>query len=183
MTILGADELREHIETDLGDVALLRLAASAEEMIVREAGTAATTDVTETHNEWGFPTGRHRTLYTARPVTSFTSIKERSHPDDAQTTLSADDYRLEGVRQIIRLWDGTNPRALWAPHVELIYKPESDDDIRKLVQIDLVKFAVMYSGAAKEKQGDFDFWHHETGKETNAILGRLRTARNNPPVI
>ncbi len=177
MTILAADDLREHIETDLGDVALLRLAAAAEEMIIREAGTAAS--VTETRNEWGFPWGRHRTLYAARPVSSFTSIKERSHPDGVQTTLAADDYRLEGVRRILRLREGTNPRQLWAPHVELIYTPDSDDDIRKLVQIDLVKLEIMYSGALREREGDFDFWHKDTATETAAILGKLRTARNN----
>ncbi len=180
MTILSADELREHIETDLGDVALLRLAAGAEEMIVREAGQ--TSDVTETRNEWGFPWGRHRELYTARPVSIFTSIKERSHPDDAQTTLETDDYRLEGVRRIIRLQEGTNPRQLWAPYVELIYTPESDNDIRKLVQIALVKLGVMYSGAKKETEGDFEFWHNDTATETTAILRKLRTARNNMAV-
>ncbi len=181
MTILTPEKLREHIETDLGDPALLRLAAAAEQMIIREAGE--TTPVTETRNEWGFPSGRHRTLYTARPVSSITTIKERDHPDDTQTTLATDDFRLEGVRQIIRLQEGTNPRLLWAQHVELVYTTDSDDEIRKLVQIDLVKLSVMYSGAQREREGDFDFWHHDTAKETNAILGMLRNARNNPIVV
>lgn len=176
MAILTVSQLQEHIETDLGDDAIQRLADAAEEMIVREAGR--TSDVTETRNEWGFPSGRHRIIYSSRPIASIESIKERDHPDDTQTTLSADDYRQEGVRRLIRLQQGTNSRLLWAPHVELIYTPESDSDIRELVQIDLVKLSIMYSGAQKEKQGDFDFWHNDTATETQAILRRLRTARN-----
>ncbi len=177
MAILTVSQLQEHIETDLGDDAIQRLADATEEMIVREAGD--TTAVTETRNEWGFPWGRHRVIYSSRPITTISSIKERSHPDDTQTTLATDDYRQEGVRRLIRLQEGTNPRQLWAPHVELIYTPESDTNIRELVQIDLVKMAIMYSGALKETEGDFSFWHHDTAKETAALLRPLRTARNN----
>ncbi len=177
MTILTVSQLQEHIETDLGDDAIQRLADATEEMIIREEGE--TSAVTETRNEWGFPWGRNRTIYTARAISSITSIKERTHPDDDQTTLSTDDYRQEGTRRLIRLQEGTNPRQLWAPHVELIYTPESDSNIRILVQIDLVKLAIMYSGALKETEGDFSFWHHDTAMETGAILRRLNTARNN----
>ncbi len=177
MAILTVSQLKEHIEPNIGDAAIQRLADATEQMIVREAGQ--TSAVTETRNEWGFPWGRHREIYSSRPITSITSIKERDHPDDTQTTLSADDYRQEGVRRLIRLQEGTNPRQLWAPYVELIYTPESDTNIRELVQIDLVKMAIMYSGALKETEGDFSFWHHDTAKETAALLRPLRTARNN----
>ncbi len=181
MTILSATELRAHIETDLSDTALGRLASAAEQLIIREAGDV--TALTEIHNEQGYPRGRERIIYLARTVTSITSIKEREHFDDDQTTLSADDFRQEGGRQLVRLRDGTNPRLFWAPHTEIIYVPVVDSDLRKIVQINLVKLAVMYSGAERERQGDFDFEHVDYAKATRGHLAQLNNSENRMPFI
>ena len=180
MAILTPTQLRQHIETDLADAALQRLADGIEELIEREGG--GTTDETENFNEWGFPRGRNRIIYTARPISSITSIKERDDPDDAGTTIATDDFRKEGNRALVRLQDGTNPRLLWAQHVEVIHTPLVDTSLRQVVQINLVKLALNYSGAKREKHGDFEFWHHDSGKETRAILMPLRNARNQMPL-
>jgi len=180
MAILTVSELREHIETDLADTALQRLADAAEETIDREdGGTAA---VTENFNEWGFPRGRNRVIYSSRSISSITSIKERDDPDDAGITVAADDYRQEGNRALVRLRDGTNPRLFWAHHIEVILVPVVDGSIRKEVQVNLVKFALNYTGAMREKHGDFEFWHRDTGKEMSAVLAPLRNARNQMPL-
>lgn len=179
MAILTVSQLQEHIETDLGSDAIQRLADAAEQLIVREAGSASA--ITEVVNAWGFGRGRDRIIFTARPISSISSIKERDDADDDQTTLSADDYRQEG-RRLIRLRDGTNPRLYWAQHVEVIYTPSTDSNIRELVQIDLVKLAIVNSGAKRERMGDFDFWHHDTMAETKAILGKLRNGHNDRPI-
>lgn len=181
MTILSATELRTHLETDLGDTALDRLGSAAEQLIIREAGDI--TELTEVLNEQGYPRGRERTIYLARTITSITSIKEREHFDDAQITLSADDYRQEGDRALVRLREGTNPRLFWAPHTEIIYVPVVDSDLRKTVQINLVKLAVMYSGSQRERQGDFDFWHHDYAKETRGLLAQLNNSKNRMPFV
>ncbi len=181
MTILSATELRQHIETDLSDTAIDRLGSAAEQLIIREAGDI--TALTETFNEEGYPRGRERIIYLARTVTSITSIKEREHFDDDQTTLSTDDYRQEGGRRLIRLREGTNSRLFWAPHTEVVYVPVVDSDLREIVQINLVKLAVMYSGAQKEKQGDFDFWHLDYATETRAHLAQLNNSKNRMPFV
>lgn len=175
MTILTTAQLQEHIETDLGDNALQRLADAAEQMIDRADG--GTADVTETYDAWGFPMGRDTVIFTSRAISTITTIKERDFPDDDQITLAADDYQQHGQRQLVRLQDGTNPRLLWAAHVEVVYTPAVDDVLRQMVQVDLVKFLAAYSGAQRERIGDFDFWHADSDVEIRAILGRLKTGR------
>ncbi len=181
MTILTATELRTHVETDLADPALTRLASAAEQLIIREAGD--TTALTEVFNEENFPAGRERILYLARTTSSIASIKERDHFDDAQITLSSDDYRQEAGRNLIRLREGTNPRQFWASHVEAIYTPDTDSDLRELVQINLVKLAVMYSGAQREEEGDFEFWHLDHATETRKLLALLNNSKNRMPLV
>lgn len=180
MTLLTVSELQEHIETDLGNDAIQRLADAAESTINRYAG--GTGAQTENINCWGFPRGRERSIYTSRAVSSITSIKERDHPDDTPLTLSANDYELQGDRRLIRLREGDNPRLFWARHVEIVYSPVSDLDTRKLVQINLVKHAIVYSGAQRERIGDFDFWHKETDSEVRAILAPLNNSQNRMPM-
>lgn len=179
MTILTVSELREHLETDLGNDALGRLADDAESLIIATAG--ATTARTENSNAWGFPGGRERIIFAALAINSITSIKERDDLDSAKVTLSTDDYEQQGKRQLIRLRNGTNPRSLWAQHVELIYVPTVDTAIRKMVQVDLVKIEIMYSGALREKQGDFEVWH-KGADEVAKILARLKTNNVQLPI-
>ncbi len=181
MTILTATVLRTHVETDLADAALTRLGSAAEQLIIREAGD--TSALTEIFNEVNFPAGRERILYLSRTISSIASIKERDHFDDDQTTLSSDDYRQEAGRKLIRLREGTNSRQFWAPHTEVIYTPVVDSDLRELVQINLVKLAVMYAGAAREEMGDFDFWHVDHATETRKLLALLNNSKNRMPLV
>lgn len=171
MAILTVTELRAHIESDLTDASLQRLADASEEQIVNVAGSA--TSETESFADAGYPTGRDRTLYLSRPVSSITTVKERDYRDDSQTSLSADDYRMENTRDLIRLREGSNSRLFWAPFVEVVYVPVVDTGLRKHVQIQLVKKALTYSGFGKEKIGDTNFSHFGTREEVNAILSQL----------
>ena len=170
MTILTATELRTHIETDLPDTALTRLASAAEATIVGVVGVVA--------SQVDYLRGGTRNSYPTRAISSITTIKERDHPDDAQTTLSADDYRLQGKFFIVRLREGTNPRLNWAPEVELAYVPAIDSSLLEVVQINLVKLALVYSGAVRESDGDFDFWHGDYAKQTKAVLMPLTGSVN-----
>lgn len=168
MTILTAAELREHIETDLGDDAVNRLAGGAEAIIVGAVGAVA--------SHVDYLDGGDRELFTTRAVATITTIKERDYPDDAQVALSANDYLSRGKFRIIRLREGDNPRLWWAPMVEVTYVPDINADLLATVQINLVKLAVGYSGFKRETDGDFDFWHEDTAKETRAALLPLTRA-------
>ncbi len=179
MTILTTTELREHIETDLGDDALQRLADDAESLIIATAGETGSR--TENFNAFGFPSGRDRVIFAALAIDTITSINERDDLDGDPTTLSSDDWEKQGKRQLFRLGGGTNPRSLWAQHVTLIYQPVVDTTIRKMVQVDLVKLENMFSGAAREEQGDFEVWHKASDDATK-ILARLKTSNNELPI-
>ncbi len=170
MTILSATQLREHIETDLGDTALDRLAAAAESLIEAVIGpVSARTDDLK---------GGVKRIYTTAAVTTITSIKERDFADDDQVTLSANDWRKEAGFRFIRLNNGDNARELWAEEVEIIYAPEVDTGMIQGVQITLVKQAVVYSGAQRETFGDVDFWHPDLADSTKDALLPLNNSRN-----
>lgn len=174
MTLLTNSELKTHIETDLPDAALQRLADAAEKMIDEEAGTVAA--VIENFNAWGFPSGRDQRIFVARQISSIASVNERDHPDDTAVTLSTDDYRVENSRMLIRLQEGTNPRLRWAQMMEIAYTPEPQTEIRERVQIDLVKLGIQFSGAKRETIGDdFEFWHLD---QKEGLSGALRPLRN-----
>jgi len=170
MTILSAIELKQHIETDLSDTALDRLAAAAESLIEDVLGpvSARTDDLI----------GRHQAIYTTAAVASVTTVKERDFIDDAAVTLSADDYRIQNGFRFIRLQDGTNGRREWAQHVEIIYAPEVDTGKIQAVQINLVKLDLNYQGARREKHGDVDFTHEDLDKAQKSALFPLSNSRN-----
>ncbi len=169
MSILTVDQLREHIETDLGDDALQRLADGAEGTIIASVGSlTARVDVLE---------GLDRAIYATASVSSVTSIKERDFDSDDQVTLSTDDWRREYGKRFIRLQDGSNSRFEWARHVELTYVPDIDTGILQTVQIALVKLGVVYSGAERETDGEFEFSHPDNAAAVKAAMFPLMNSR------
>lgn len=174
MTILTANELRGHVETDIDDVALNRLATGAEALIVSVAGVIASqTDYLE---------GGTQNIYTTRGVEAITSIIERDFVDDAATTLSADDYRLQAGFRLVRLREGTNARTFWAQHVEVAYTPDVDTGLIQTVQIGLVKLGVGYTGSQRERFGDVDIWHQEYRNEVQSLLMPLTNSTMRMPL-
>lgn len=170
MTILSVADLREHVNSDLGDDALERLLADAEAAIVARAGAAG--DRTQIAG------GGYRFIALHRPAATITSIVETV--GNVDTTLAADDYRLRpGGYLIERLLYGTNPRSTWDRRVTVLYSPVDDDAIRIVVQIDLIKLALTYApGLSSERIGDWEevfanssAWNND--EEREAILCRL----------
>lgn len=169
MSILTVNQLREHVETDLLDDALQRLADGAEGTIIAAIGSlTARTDVLG---------GLHRSIWATAAVSAVTFIKERNFDDDTQVTLAADDYRQEGGKRFIRLGNGTNPRQSWARYVEIAYTPDIDTGILQTVQIALVKLGVVYSGAERETDGEFEFWHRNNAEDVKAAMLPLNNGR------
>lgn len=167
--IVDATALRLYIETDLADNELTQILAGSEAVIVGVTGVVAS------HTD--FLEGGQSNIYTSRAVSSITTIKERNYPDDAQTTLSFDDYRLEQGFKIRRLREGTNARIFWAPFVEVVFVPDIDTAMLEGVQVNLCKFAIIYSGTLRQIIGDFEFWAPDTAQETRALLLPLTSSR------
>lgn len=130
--ILTPDQLREHVESSLGDDALQRLLDGTEQLIDRHAGSSGT--VTELLG------GSGSRLVTNRPIGSLSTIKER-YGETNQVTLAADDWRLvsTGGYVIERRSGGTNSRSTWNPHTQVVYTPVDDLDLRALVQLGLIE--------------------------------------------
>lgn len=140
--ILTVDEFREHVETSLGDAAVQRLLDGAEALIVARAGAAgAATELVD---------GRGRFVTISRPASAVTSVVERYGADDDPVTLAADDYILyPGGTVFERITGGTNSSSNFRGRVFVTYTPASDDDLRAIVQLGLVKLDIAYDPALK----------------------------------
>lgn len=170
MAILTVDELREHIESPLGNDALQLLLDAAEELIVARAGASgARTEIID---------GGGRYLPVSRPIDSISSIKELV--GTTETTLAADDYLERGDLLLQRLEYGTNPSSYWRGRVTVAYTPATDDASRKKVQLDLCQLALTYQpGLAEEDIGAWrqvfttsnSAWNVDSERE--AILAQL----------
>ena len=140
MAILTVDELREHVETSLGDSAVQRLLDGTEALIVARAGpSGAVTELVD---------GGYRFITLSRPAGSVASVVER-YTDDDQLTLSAtvnDDYLIHpGGTVVERLTGGTNSAHRFRGRVYVTYTPAGDDDLRALVQIQLCKLEIAFT--------------------------------------
>lgn len=171
MSILTTDELREHIETALGDDALQRLLDAAEELIVARAGT--------TGQRVEIVGGGDRFLALSKRVDTVASITELV--GTTTYTLAADDWlQRDGDMLLERLQYGTNPSSYWRGQVTVTYTPVSDDATRKKVQIDLCQLAITYQpGISEEDIGEWrqvfttsnSAWN--VTEEREAILSQL----------
>jgi len=173
--MLTVAELREHIETDLGDAALTRLADAAASEITDIAGEIG--PVTDVFRSPHFPHGKYREVQTRRKIDSISAIVERHDHDGTATTLDATDYEQVLSRTIVRRGDGPNPARLFAPITEVTYQPVVDTALRDRVQIDLVKLAVQFSGLTSERYGDINISHGVPRDQYEAAIRPLRKTR------
>jgi len=153
-------ELREHIETDLSDGALQLLIDAEQEAIDKRAGPAASeSDLMQAFGA--------RELRLTRDASSIDGVKTRYSADDDQVTLSANDYRLEDKRTLVRLSTGDNPETRWIGKIEVAYTPETDAALRERVLIDLVKVAIEFKGIGFENVGSTSrsFGDHEAMRQ------------------
>ena len=170
--LITIDSLREHVETDINNLALQRILDAVDDEIVASVGPHASTgDVTE------LIMGGDVGLFLARPYTTITSISE-VFGTAAAVTLSTDDYRSWfGNRTLQRLTDGTNPQSRWGDRVTVIYEPLTDDNMRILSTIELVQLSLQYSGLQSEQAGDYRSTAKDHAKERAGIINRLNRRR------
>lgn len=170
MALLTATEIREHVDTDLGDTALDRLLADADAEIVRRYG-AHTANQVETFT----PPPGSVTLQVDRPISSIVSIVETEETDigESDVTLAASDYEIMRERTIRRVSGGLHSSTTWGSIVVVTYTPDSDNARRIGVTIDLVKLAVQYQAASSVAVGDVSISHVDYNRERERILRRL----------
>ena len=176
--ILSVTDLREHVETDVSDVALQRLADAAELEINKAGGKpeSRTDKITST----AVGAGRTANVFVNRSIGSIDSIAERDVFEAAPVTLSANDYERIGQRELRRLRGGDNPRLFWAPITEITYTPAVNTSARQRAQIDLVKLGVEYSAFENERYGDVNLTRRAPAE---AVEAALRPVRSRPMVV
>jgi len=167
MSLATIAEVRNHVETDLVDIALQQLIDDAELEIDVRIGEVDE-QIDEIENEEPFPS----LIFPSRKVSSVTSIIEEIGDDI--TTLEDDDFRLrQGGAAIERLSTGTNPRSTWGEIITVEYEPIDDTARRKRVIIDLVKLAVNYNALDSERIGDYSATSKKYEDERAALINRL----------
>ncbi len=170
MAILNADQLLEHVETDLSDDELRRLIAAAEAEIVARFGKPdERTEELRGGTVEIFPAGRVKTV---------TAVVERRSPQDPNpVTLAADDYHLSPGSWLTRLHAGLNKPLSrgWAPVVTVTYQAVDDSKVREGVLIDLVRLELMHIGARSRQSGEIAVTAADYKAERMAILARLET--------
>jgi hypothetical protein len=170
MSYLTVAKLRDHVETDLLDDALQRLIDDAEQSIVNKVGEL--TSETDFVNNSG---GANR-LFLKRMAASITTVVEELEEVPGTftaMTLAEDDYQLVDHNQVVRLSDGTNPRARWGDRVTIVYIPKNDAPMRIGTTIDLVKLAIEFTGLDSERVGDWSSSQNDYQRKRNEILQRL----------
>jgi hypothetical protein len=168
---MTTEELREHVECEVGDAALQRHIDDAEaEIDYRFGSNTSKTEVFTVEH----PT---KVLYPGKRVSSVTEVVERLETSYVTgydtTTLSANDYELTNSIRIDRLPTGDNPRTYWGDRVEVTYVPEDKQAQRDGVVIDLVKLALAFDGYSSASLGDFDYDLKDYTATRENILARL----------
>lgn len=170
MTLLTTDEFRAFVATGLDDPSLQLLLDAAEAEIDAAAGPVGST--------LELVCGGYTRIVLARPASAIGGITETR--SNTVTTLAADDYLLyPGGYVIERLTGGTNSSWHWRGRVAVTYTPLDDADIRKGVQLDLVRLAITFQpgvtmetiGAWTQQMASNSTWNNS--EERASILGRL----------
>ena len=153
-TLLTVADLREHIETDLGNDALGRYNDDVDSDVILRYGPVLTESKFFEISPTSYPEGRDERLDLHRKADSITTVTEQVG-NNTPVVLNADDYELLSGTQIKRLDTGTNPRNLWGHDVTVAYVPVDTTAKRKGVIIAIVKMDVVYNGFTEEKSGDY----------------------------
>ena len=190
---LTTDQLKEHVETDLGDDALQRLLDDAYATVANRVGEASG-EVTEHYRVFS----SDEIIFLNQAIASeddITSITVRVLAPEApmeDLELETEEWRWMGGRMIQRL-EGTDvdlPTPTWWgfrsvgwPSVELdvviAYTPASAAEDTPTasrtdrVVIDLCKLAIQYSGLASERAGDYAYTSKEYQAERESLLKEL----------
>lgn len=178
MAILTVDEVREHVETDIGDLALGRLIDAADQEIIDRLGVLAS------HTEV-LAGDRLTMLPLARRAASITSAVEQI--EDTDYALVASDYELMDDGYRIRRKQGTGePATFWRGIVTIVYVPyggaAGELAARKKLLADLVRLDAVYEAIASKKIGDVDHTALNHTDERNALFSSMLNRNRRMPL-
>lgn len=168
MTITNT-ELREHVETDLGDDALDRLIADAYAYCVERVGAAGEQTIVLHAGE------RYLVLPFSIAAAADLDISER-YNDQTTVLVEGTDWRWLGGRLVERLSGGSITvwgHAYGAGDVLVTYTPKDDEARRDRVVIDLCKLAIQYNALRSETAGDYKADSAEYTKERDRLVRQL----------
>lgn len=142
MALLTIEDLREHIDTALGNNALQRLMDANEAAIVNRAGPLGV-PVTQVVNQNGYES----IIFLTRALQVLDSppspvIIEGFGFTDART-LESDDYRMIG-KTVRRIDFGANPGFYFLTPIQITGIPEDDTDERIRVLIELCQLDINF---------------------------------------
>jgi hypothetical protein len=148
MALISPDELREHVNTPLGDPALQRIIQANDDDIIERYGPLGAVTIS-------LLGGGGRFLRLPRPASAFTTVVELR--GFTPITLATNDYFIHtGGRYVERLENGTNPWDAWGDRITLTYTPIDDSDRRKLVLIQLCELDIAFTpGISEQDIGDY----------------------------
>lgn len=169
--ILTVDELREHVETALGDDALERILNAAEGDMNQHGGILTTTlDVPDAVTEYFYPTARTLWFTAANYIDEIVEVTEND------VILDPLMYEVRNGREIYRL-----DNLYWGSPVIVEYVPTTEElNRRKMLLVNLAKLYInadpgtSFQGAATWQTTVTDF---EEQKQ------RLLWAWKRPPVL
>jgi hypothetical protein len=177
-TILTVDEVREHVETDLGDDALERLVEAADQEIIDRLGVLAS------HTEFLEGEGL-KELPLARRASAITSVVERI--EDEEYSLAASDYELLDDGYKLRRKQGSSyPALLWRGQVTVVYVPHggatAELAARKKLLADLIRLDCAYRARASEAIGDGSYTALDHSAERSKLFQQMLTRNRRFPL-
>ena len=185
MALLGPEEIKQHVPTDLVDGALQLLLDDAEaEIDLRCGSISSQTDTREAAGDWIYPTRQIDT----RPgkLITVTERYSRLEGPDSTDRLASNDWTIyrEGTA-LYREPDGAHPTSCgWRGIVTLTYVPaggEAEEARRKRAQLDLVRIALQYQALKQQVSGNYTASYIDCERERSRILRRLQR-RNRMPL-
>lgn len=163
MSLLTLAQVRENIETGLGDDALQRIMNAVEEDIDQRHGAVdAQTDDLEAGD---------KKLWTTRPILTITTVTETVGTTD--TELSANDYVKRHETQLNRLNTGDNGRERWGVRVKITYVPVDTTNRRITAYLKMILLDIVYSGLDSSREGDFNSKSLGYAPEREKLLSSL----------
>jgi hypothetical protein len=177
-TILTVDEVREHVETDLGDSPLTRLIEAADQEIIDRLGALAThTDVVDGEGL--------KLLPLSRRASTISSVVERV--DETDYTLAANDSVLQADGFRLRRAQGSNYPALeWRGQVTVTYVPyggaAGELAMRKKLLVDLVRLDVEFDARQSDSIGDASRTSLDHSAERNKMFALALTRNRRLPL-
>ena len=148
MPLLTVSEVRDAVQTDLGDTALGLMVDAADADIVERYGPHAQDgDVTLTI----YPGTNSQLVYLPRPLLSVSEVREGDTTLGDPLTVNTD-WSLRDEGRVIRRESTKN--TCWKSMVQVVGTPVDNDAKRKMALINLVKLAAEYQGVGSRRIGD-----------------------------